>query len=941
MREAGGIRALLANPRSWVLVAVAAFSLGYHVFYSYDVLTQAQGAKDLGFEAGPMKGRLAVLSVTEKDGAGNPTPAYIAGLQQGDRIVARREPGGALRPIRGLFDEAEVLRGWKPRRSLVLEVERGEGPSPQGVEVVLSAREPAPARSLLPLIGLLPRLLLPLFCIAMGLLVGFSRLQDSKAFLASLLLFCFGGAAWGGGYPNFPPAARLAGLVLFTALFSWWSYLFMRFFLVFPSPGPIDRRYPRLKDGLLAFPLVFTLWNINWGYTEGVSFDRFAGLMSAAGAVDKALDILFLLLFAAGYVSLALNRRSTESRPDRRRLELLLVGSLGALPALVFYFYKAVMWGPPLPGWVYYATGAGLGLFPVLFAYAVVKHRVFGIRLILRRGLQFALLSKGFLAVEGVLVFLGIFYAGGPLLARLLDGADSGTIALATALATMGVVLALRRINRKVMRLIESRFFREAYDARFILMDLSRAVRQLATEPFDLLRLVTSKLMDSLHPDQVVVFIRGEDAARFPRPLIESDAAARSLSAGRPEDYVCLCHRVSQGPLAAVPAPLSSRPVLCGSSPLVGKLADLFSDEPGTLLLAPEDSAVLAGWTHWEPPALRDPTRETRRAAKPLPRLLVPLVANRRLLGFVVLWEKQSEEPYSREDKELLLSLAQQVALALDYGGFLKEEADELNLRHELDIAKGVQERLFPQVLPEVPGLDYTGACQPARGVGGDYYDFVDLGEGRLGVALGDVTGKGISAALLMASLQAMLRIHSEAHREDPDRLTSDINRHMCRGMDANRFASFFYGVFDPRARLLTYVNAGHNPPMIFRPSGRPLTSLGALAAPPVQEGERCEVLRLMPTGMVLGVLEDAAYRRTSVQLQPGDVLVVFTDGVTEAMDAARVEYGEEALQELVSGCLSLPASEIRDRITEDVQRFVGEAGQADDITLIVAKVLQ
>ena len=584
--------------------------------------------------------------------------------------------------------------------------------------------------------------------------------------------------------------------------------------------------------------------------------------------------------------------------------------------------------GPPRPEWLYVVTGACLWLFPALFAYAVVKHRVFGIRLIVRRGLRFALLSRGFLFVEGILAFLGLFYAGGPLLAQMLDGAGTGTIALATALVTMGVVLALRRINRRVMRAIEKRFFREAYDARIVLMDLSRAVRQLATEPFDLLRLVTSKVMDSLHPDQVAAFVKGEDTARFPHPLMAADAAARRLAEKQPEDYFCLCRRLAHGP-SSLGVPWAAAPaVLPAGSPVVKELEAFSTEEPGALEADPECLEC------------QEPQERRQPHAKLAPRLLVPLVANRRLMGFVALGEKQSGEPYSREDKELLLTVAQQVALALDYGGFLREETEQLNLRHELEIAESVQQRLFPQVLPEVAGLDYVGACNPARGVGGDYYDFIDLGEGRLGIALGDVTGKGISAALLMASLQAMLRIHCEAHKEDPDRLTADINRHMCKGMDANRFASFFYGIFDSRKRALTFVNAGHNPPMIFRPSRRPMASLCTLAAPPHEAGQPCQLLRLAPTGMVLGVLEDAAYRRGTLELQAGDVLVIFTDGVTEARNSAGEEYGEEALQGLVTGCLTLPACAIRDRIIEDVQRFVGEAGQSDDITLIVAKVV-
>jgi len=205
-------------------------------------------------------------------------------------------------------------------------------------------------------------------------------------------------------------------------------------------------------------------------------------------------------------------------------------------------------------------------------------------------------------------------------------------------------------------------------------------------------------------------------------------------------------------------------------------------------------------------------------------------------------------------------------------------------------------------------------------------------------VALGDVTGKGISAALLMASLQAMLRIHSEAHRNDPERLTADINRHMVNATHAERFASFFYGVLDTFAGTLTYVNAGHNPPMLFRTAPGMGRSLGAEAARDVDR-EACEVIRLNSTGMVLGVDSTATYRREVVSLCAGDLLLVFTDGITEAVNPHGEQYGEEALQSLVRTLVDLPPDQVMAKVIEDVRNHAGGEQQADDMTLLIASL--
>jgi len=234
-----------------------------------------------------------------------------------------------------------------------------------------------------------------------------------------------------------------------------------------------------------------------------------------------------------------------------------------------------------------------------------------------------------------------------------------------------------------------------------------------------------------------------------------------------------------------------------------------------------------------------------------------------------------------------------------------------------------VQQRLFPQEYRPIAGLDYAGACRAALGVGGDYYDFIQLSQTQLGIAIGDVSGKGVPASLLMATLRAYLRgaqtIH---HQADLTEVMKNLNKLVYESSDANRYATFFYGELNVTSRALTYVNAGHNPPMVFRQAG----------------GGSRDVLRLDTGGPVIGLMEGCVYQQGCVTLAAGDVLVAYTDGVSEAMNAADEEWGEERLMEAVRQNPTLTARVLIDRLMASADRFVAGAPQHDDMTLVVVR---
>jgi serine phosphatase RsbU (regulator of sigma subunit)/DNA-binding GntR family transcriptional regulator len=243
-------------------------------------------------------------------------------------------------------------------------------------------------------------------------------------------------------------------------------------------------------------------------------------------------------------------------------------------------------------------------------------------------------------------------------------------------------------------------------------------------------------------------------------------------------------------------------------------------------------------------------------------------------------------------------------------------------LRKDLEGAKSVQRAFFPPQTLSIPCISCETFYQPARGIGGDYYDFLPLQGGRWGIAIGDVSGKGISAALIMASLQASLRAQALRPHLGLHTLIADVNRLVFESSPADLFASLFYAEFEPATRILKYVNAGHNPPIVVRP-----------------KNGSCEMFHLKSTDMPVGISGDRQFAPTTFQLSVDDVVVAYTDGITEAENYHGQQWGEEKLVSLLRSCNGASSEEIIDSILEEVSVFANGQPQRDDMTLVVMTV--
>lgn len=918
-----------ARWRLAVVVALAVLAVAYRGMSIYMKYFSPDLRTRLTFHSKYEAGALVVDQVEKEMECARPE-AERAGCTDhphpGDRIVEIRDGKGRGGPIRGAFDLGAYLKPINARESWTMVVDR---PSPglEGGVSRLTLRMPR-AIPVQWVFGEWVRNLgfdvyLPLLALATGLFIGLLRPQNAHAFQAALV-FLFYSAAFGQDVSQFPAGLRDVALAIRVTGLAWSPYLILRFFLEFPRRSPIDRRAPWLRKFFLGWSAC--VWAVVFSFSAAASYSlalyaRLRGGLEAIRVPARALDIAvtsgWIAMIVVALVSLAVSTVRAESRNDRRRLVLILAGAfLGLVPAVVLHAVPA----GKAPVWVLVSAIPLIGLFPILFVTAVVRHRLFGIRLIVRRGLQYALLSRGFLIVEGVLIFLALYFALGPLV-RIAPDSVQSLASVGIAAVTLGLVVGTRRVNRFVLPALDRRFFRDAYNAERVLADLVRAVKHLASRPERLLERIADEIVEALHPTHVAVFLADEPWPGLAARREEARAAWGAEGAGgKAPRYLLLVHREARedGERGEESHSRPSGVTLYARIPISRLLSESAAGEAEVLDVFPASGSPARP----APPAPGDGLRLlSDRDLFDLfdARLVLPLATEEKALGFVVLGQKRSEEHYTHRDRALLLAVAEQASIALDYSRMIERAAEQQKLEREIQIAQDVQTRLLPQDRPPLPTLRYVGTCRPARGVGGDYYDFLPLGPGRLGIVVADIAGKGLPAALLMASLQALVRSHAAVRASDLSGLAAELNRHLCESTDDARFATLFFGVYEDGARRLRYVNAGHNPPVVIDPAGR--------------------VRRLGADDTILGCFPDQRYHERVVDLAPGDLLVLFSDGIVEAMDDREREFGDPTLVDAIRRHAGSDPDEVAARILDDVGRHMGKTPPHDDMTLIVARV--
>lgn len=716
--------------------------------------------------------------------------------------------------------------------------------------------------------------LLTLVSLLIGYWVVFSRPVDPNAWLLLVLLT----------FPSvvFIDVGLASGAGLFLRGF-WYQTLqiagapaLLLFGVYFPERSRIDARARWVKWlllGIFAASLAVLYPVMYREYYGGGNGPMLTHVGDVAGSILNALNLLFVIL----YLILTLDKlRSASTQDARRRLRVLTAGMSVGMGSLLIVFVLLPHFG--IRGqnnasyWIRY-LGALLFMFaPLTLAYVVVVQRALDVRVLLRIGSRYALAKASLWVLQIVLLsVIGLRLLLPALHKRQPDPSD-----IAGAFVFLVLVLALRfGVSKRLQQWLDRRFFREAYNSELMLNELSDEVRRF-TETRPLLETVAHRICDTLHIRQIALLLRRGDAFHVEQAL--GIAADGSL---------------------ALPAQASSIRFLLNSN----EPARLYRDDPDAWYL-------MAGSAE-------------RRALDLLnAELLLPLPGRNRLMGVMALGPKRSEAAWSRTDIQVLQTVARQTGLALEVSelahSLAAEAAQRERVNREMEIAREVQERLFPQQMPNIPGASVAGHCRPALGVGGDYYDVIDFGDGRTGLAIGDVSGKGISAALLMASLRASLRGVTLDNPRDFAKLMHKVNVLVYEASASNRYATFFFAAYDPRTRRLECVNAGHNPPVLLR-------------------GD--QVIRLEADGPVVGLLPFAPYTEQTLILQPGDLLILYTDGISEAMTRDDEEWGEERMISAALAVRGKSAADVLRAIFAAADSFTAGAPQHDDMTLLILRL--
>jgi sigma-B regulation protein RsbU (phosphoserine phosphatase) len=863
-------RASFRKPFLATLAALfAAVAIGYASLWMYTV-RRSGPVVELGFNKhhNPQYDEKTHSQSVEDVEEGS--PAERAGLRFGDRIIAVN--GRALDSDIGSTEA--YVRG-RPGDRVELTVGRAGEPKPlilHGVfrtTALAGASEGLARSSALQITGTFP---IPFLLV--GFAVLFLRLEEPHAWLLALLFCAFVATP---GFSNSvavsPPVRAFA--LAFRAFSGMLCPLFYLFFAVFPLQSPLDRRLPWLKWAGLVFGVCIVLPGLRTG--EPSLPPAVAHLVGSHNADVISTSLKYALL-ALGMISLAQNSFMAAVPPEaRRKSRVILWGTVaGVMPVVLER--AAVDFGGYRPSfWVDTVLALVLFLYPLSFAYAVVKHRVMEIPVLLRRSARYVLVQRGFLflmfvvAASAIGLFTHVF-------SRFVHTNTNVGMALSAVFGIVLVWTSAPLVKRGTVR-IDRAFFRSAYDSRIILHDLAEKTRTVGDRR-QLAMLLERHVSEALHPKTLACYFES-----------------------------------GNGRLSAI------------SGTLPAALETLSASTPGFVELARRGKA-------WEVRSVSVGAKELTALAPLAPECLVPILGRENnLIGMLVLGQRLSDEPYSGEDKRLLDSVAAHAGITLENIRLAEKMAERMEadrrIAQEMEFARQVQARLFPQKLPAMKTLEYTGVCIQARKVGGDYYDFLELRPGRLALVLADIAGKGVSGALLMANLQANLRSQYAMAVDNLPRLLASVNRLFYESTDDASYATLFFADYDDSSRKLRYANCGHLPALLLRACG---------SSQEISEAPKVEWLG--STCTVMGLFEAWQCEIAEMELAAGDTLLLYTDGITEAENADGQEFGASRLLDTLRSHSHLPVGPLLQAVVGAVQQFSSGGDQQDDITLVIARSL-
>jgi sigma-B regulation protein RsbU (phosphoserine phosphatase) len=497
---------------------------------------------------------------------------------------------------------------------------------------------------------------------------------------------------------------------------------------------------------------------------------------------------------------------------------------------------------------------------------------------------------------------------------EFLDSIHPRADAMLVVLTACVVAASHFMFVRRILPVLRRRASPIEYDHQRILLELGDAARH-SNNLADVYKFSVNTVAQALDVASVAILVRDQETGSF---------LARSSSMGQNESATNSSDQTDEGapPLVLTQDAFVVRRLNKLSAPLRIESADL------------DVWQRAAGFIQ----GINNVKREAERSVLQQldSRLLVQIRNKAQLTGILSLGPRHSGFDFVEKDLRMLMSIGEQLALVIDNSNLVERIVDQEKMLHEMALAASVQQHLFPVDAPQSPAIQISGYCKPAGFVGGDYYDFMQLENGQIGLAVADVAGKGFSAALLTFMIHAFLRSQAlspsngKALRVSLSQLATSLNRLLFASTSSTSYVTLFYASYDESSGRLSFVNAGHNAPFVLHAD-----PTGEMAAHVHSNG----VMKLESGGPMLGLFQDCPVQESSFQLRSGDFLFAYTDGAIDAVNPIGEEFGEDRLLKLVKSKSHLPAIQARDEIFHGIEEWCAGAAQPDDITMVVLKV--
>ena len=581
----------------------------------------------------------------------------------------------------------------------------------------------------------------------------------------------------------------------------------------------------------------------------------------------NAVTIMFCMmglgfgLFCHSYFSL---KTEKERKPFRSILIGTAIGFSGFVyMSLIPFFFQAIFINYP----EFLVPVLIVVFIPLSFGYSIIRYRTMDIDLIVKKSLVYAMATASL-----GLTYLVILLTAGYILQNWIGYAANNPVVHFSILMIIAFVFA--PVKDRIQLVVDKRFFRERYDYQKALLHFSKELPGL-TQLDQILQKVIFTIVDTMHIESMAVSLY---VAGIEKPV---NYVQRGVSSGNCE----LLHR-DGGLIDLLIKTGHAQP-----------LYEVNLDE----IHLPEDEKKMI--------------RESKIV------LAVPMFKKEKLVGVLFMGPKLSEKPFSQEDIDLLTTVANQAGIAIENARLLKEELEKARLENELNVGRRIQQSLLPGESPKIPGLDIAGISIPALSVGGDYFDYIQLDDGRILIAVGDVSGKGVSAALYMSKIQGMIQIASRLY-SSPRQILIEVNKWMYQGMERQSFVTIILALVDTYKKTITICRAGHNPVIALHHGKLKLIQCKGLGV-----------------GLVTGEKFEDNLDEQIEKLDEDNSFIFYTDGITEAMNAKQEEFGDEKLYEMVQTHKHLTSKELLDKVVSEVNAFCCDVEQHDDITLVIVKV--